>query len=93
MTTTVEDRAGFRRPRAELGPTLMHEHIVTRSPGRAGELAAPLRTATPFSHLAERKMTDLYSRGLFAIIAFIFGALVWNNLPDRTVKKKKKNDE
>ena len=25
---------------------------------------------------------------VFAIIAFIFGALIWNSLPDRTVKKK-----
>ena len=41
MATTVETALG---PIAttELGPTLMHEYIVTRSPGGAGELAAPL---------------------------------------------------
>jgi phosphotriesterase-related protein len=52
---------------AELGATLMHEHIVTRSPGvqenwphlwdRAGILA-----------LAERKMADLHARGIRAIV-------------------------
>jgi phosphotriesterase-related protein len=52
---------------AELGPTLMHEHIVTRSPGvhenwphlfdRAGVLA-----------LAERKMADLHARGIRTIV-------------------------
>jgi|KBSSwiStaDraftv2_1062776.scaffolds.fasta_scaffold129882_3 hypothetical protein len=30
---------------------------------------------------------------VFAIIAFIFGALVWNNLPERTVKKKDREEE
>lgn len=30
---------------------------------------------------------------VFVLIAFIFGALVWNNLPDMTVKKKKRDDE
>src|SRR5260370_28215755 len=53
--------------RAELGPTLMHEHIVTRSPGvqenwphlwdRAGILA-----------MAERKMADLHARGIRTIV-------------------------
>src|SRR5215468_8758255 len=64
--TTVETALG---PVAttELGPTLMHEHIVTRSPGvhenwphlfdRAGILA-----------IAERKMADLYARGIRAIV-------------------------
>ena len=32
MTTTVDTALG-PIPTAELGPTLMHEHIVTRSPG------------------------------------------------------------
>ena len=32
MTTTVETALG-PVPTAELGATLMHEHIVTRSPG------------------------------------------------------------
>src|SRR5262249_42327021 len=50
-----------------LGPTLMHEHIVTRSPGvhenwphlfdRPGILAS-----------AERKMADLYARGIRTIV-------------------------
>lgn len=30
---------------------------------------------------------------VFVLIAFIFGALIWNNLPDMTVKKKKRDDE
>src|ERR1051325_4139974 len=52
---------------AELGQTLMHEHIVTRSPGvmenwphlwdRAGILA-----------LSERKMADLHARGIRAVV-------------------------
>ena len=52
---------------SELGPTLMHEHIVTRSPGvhenwphlfdRGGILA-----------IAERKMTDLHGRGIRTIV-------------------------
>jgi len=51
----------------ELGPTLMHEHIVTRSPGvmenwphlfdRAGILAA-----------SEKKMADLYQRGIRTVV-------------------------
>ena len=59
MTTTVETALG-PVPTAELGATLMHEHIVTRSPGvqenwphlwdRAGILA-----------IAERKMADLHA--------------------------------
>ena len=30
---------------------------------------------------------------VFALIAFIFLALVWNNLPDMTVKKNRKKDD
>jgi hypothetical protein len=30
---------------------------------------------------------------VFLIITFIFGALVWNNLPERAVKKKRPNEE
>ena len=66
MTTTVETALGSIATSA-LGATLMHEHIVTRSPGvqenwphlwdRAGILA-----------LAERKMTDLHARGIRAIV-------------------------
>jgi hypothetical protein len=29
---------------------------------------------------------------VFLIISFIFGALIWNNLPSRTVTKSKKDD-
>jgi phosphotriesterase-related protein len=51
----------------DLGPTLMHEHIVTRSPGvmenwphlfdRAGIVAA-----------SEKKMADLYQRGIRTVV-------------------------
>jgi phosphotriesterase-related protein len=66
MTTTVETARGPVAT-SELGPTLMHEHIVTRSPGvqenwphlwdRAGILA-----------IAERKMADLHARGIRTIV-------------------------
>ncbi|HWO03545.1 MAG TPA: phosphotriesterase-related protein, partial [Methylomirabilota bacterium] len=66
MTTTVETALGSIAT-SELGATLMHEHIVTRSPGvqenwphlwdRAGILA-----------LAEKKMADLHARGIRAIV-------------------------
>jgi phosphotriesterase-related protein len=66
MTTTVETARGPVAT-SELGPTLMHEHVVTRSPGvqenwphlwdRAGILA-----------LAEKKMSDLYDRGIRTIV-------------------------
>ncbi len=66
MTTTVDTALGAI-PTAELGPTLMHEHIVTRSPGvhenwphlfdRPGVLAA-----------AERKMAELHQRGIRTIV-------------------------
>ena len=66
MTTTVETALGPVLT-SELGPTLMHEHIVTRSPGvqenwphlwdRAGILA-----------IAERKMADLHARGVRTIV-------------------------
>jgi len=65
-TTQVETATGPLAT-AELGPTLMHEHIVTRSPGvqenwphlwdRAGILA-----------LADRKMADLHARGIRTIV-------------------------
>src|SRR5262245_58447607 len=64
--STVETAKGPVQT-AELGPTLMHEHIVTRSPGvqenwphlwdRGGILA-----------LAERRMEDLYRRGIRTIV-------------------------
>ena len=39
----------------ELGPTLMHEHVVTRSPGCAGELAA---SVGPQRHSGHRRAED-----------------------------------
>ena len=30
---------------------------------------------------------------VFTIVGFIFAALIWNNLPSRTVKKKKVEEE
>jgi phosphotriesterase-related protein len=66
MTITVETALGPVAT-AELGATLMHEHIVTRSPGvqenwphlwdRAGILA-----------MAERKLADLHARGIRTIV-------------------------
>ena len=67
MPTAQVETATGPLATAELGPTLMHEHIVTRSPGvqenwphlwdRAGILA-----------LAERKMADLHARGIRTIV-------------------------
>ena len=66
MATTVDTALGSIAT-GTLGSTLMHEHIVTRSPGvhenwphlfdRPGILAA-----------AERKMADLYQRGIRTIV-------------------------
>jgi phosphotriesterase-related protein len=52
---------------AELGPTLMHEHIVTRSPG-VHENWPHLFDRDAVLAIAERKMADLYSRGIRAIV-------------------------
>ncbi len=67
MAATQVETATGPLATAELGPTLMHEHIVTRSPGvqenwphlwdRAGILA-----------LAERKLADLHARGIRTIV-------------------------
>ena len=64
--TTVETALG---PIAtnELGPTLMHEHIVTRSPG-VQENWPHLWDRTEILAIAERKMADLYGRGIRAIV-------------------------
>jgi phosphotriesterase-related protein len=64
--TTVETALG---PVAttELGPTLMHEHIVTRSPG-VHENWPHLFDRDAILALAEQKMADLYSRGIRAIV-------------------------
>src|SRR5712691_8663349 len=63
--TTVETALGPVAT-AELGPTLMHEHIVTRSPG-VHENWPHLFERDAVLALAERKMADLYSRGIRAV--------------------------
>src|SRR3989442_9215266 len=50
-----------------LGPTLMHEHIVTRSPG-VHENWPHLFDRDAVLALAERKMADLGSRGIRTIV-------------------------
>jgi len=64
--TTVETALG---PVAttELGPTLMHEHVVTRSPG-VQENWPHLWDRSGILDIAERKMADLYSRGIRSIV-------------------------
>jgi phosphotriesterase-related protein len=52
---------------SELGPTLMHEHIVTRSPG-VHENWPHLFDRPNILAIAERKMADLYARGIRAIV-------------------------
>jgi phosphotriesterase-related protein len=54
-------------PTPELGPTLMHEHVVTRSPG-VQENWPHLWDRNAILDIAERKMADLYSRGIRAIV-------------------------
>jgi phosphotriesterase-related protein len=52
---------------ADLGPTLMHEHIVTRSPG-VQENWPHLWDRNGILAIAERKMADLYGRGIRTIV-------------------------
>jgi phosphotriesterase-related protein len=52
---------------AELGPTLMHEHIVTRSPG-VQENWPHLWDREAILAIAERKLADLYARGIRTIV-------------------------
>src|SRR5256886_9157570 len=52
---------------AALGPTLMHEHIVTRSPG-VHENWPHLFPRDAILALAERKMADLYARGIRSLV-------------------------
>jgi len=66
MTTTVETALG-PVPTAELGPTLMHEHIVTRSPG-VQENWPHLWDRAGVVDIAERKMADLHTRGIRTIV-------------------------
>jgi phosphotriesterase-related protein len=51
----------------DLGPTLMHEHIVTRSPG-VQENWPHLWDRDAILAIAERKMADLHSRGIRTIV-------------------------
>ena len=66
MTTTVETALGSATT-SDLGPTLMHEHIVTRSPG-VMENWPHLFDRPGILAIAERKMTDLYNRGIRTIV-------------------------
>ena len=52
---------------AELGPTLMHEHIVTRSPG-VQENWPHLWDREAIVALAERKLAELHGRGIRTIV-------------------------
>ena len=51
----------------ELGPTLMHEHVVTRSPG-VQENWPHLWDRTAILALAEKKLADLHARGIRTIV-------------------------
>jgi phosphotriesterase-related protein len=64
--TTVETARGPVAT-ADLGPTLMHEHIVTRSPG-VQENWPHLWDRDAILGLAERKMADLHSRGIRTVV-------------------------
>jgi phosphotriesterase-related protein len=66
MATTVETARGAVAT-AELGPTLMHEHIVTRSPG-VQENWPHLWDRPGILAIAEKKMADLYQRGIRTIV-------------------------
>jgi phosphotriesterase-related protein len=66
MTTTVETARG-PVPTADLGATLMHEHIVTRSPG-VQENWPHLWDREVILALAERKLADLHARGIRTIV-------------------------
>src|SRR5437762_12203195 len=52
---------------AELGPTLMHEHIVTRSPG-VQENWPHLWDRAAILAIAERQLADLHRRGIRALV-------------------------
>src|SRR5215475_9201820 len=64
--TTVETALGPIAT-AALGPTLMHEHIVTRSPG-VHKNWPHLFPRDAILALAERKMADLYARGIRTVV-------------------------
>jgi phosphotriesterase-related protein len=54
-------------PAADLGPTLMHEHVVTRSPG-VQENWPHLWDRPGIVALAEKKLADLHARGIRTIV-------------------------
>src|SRR5688572_9323749 len=54
-------------PSSELGPTLMHEHVVTRSPG-VQENWPHLWDRAGILDIAERKLTELHARGIRSIV-------------------------
>src|SRR5919198_4930367 len=64
--TTVETARG-PIDTTELGPTLMHEHIVTRSPG-VQENWPHLWDRDAILAIAERKLAALYQRGIRTIV-------------------------
>src|SRR5262252_3340072 len=63
---TVETALG-PVPTTELGPTLMHEHVVTRSPG-VQENWPHLWDRNSILDIAERKLADLYRRGIRSLV-------------------------
>jgi phosphotriesterase-related protein len=64
--TTVETARG-PIPTTDLGPTLMHEHVVTRSPG-VQENWPHLWDRAGILDIAERKLTELHGRGIRTIV-------------------------
>ena len=64
--TTVETALGSLAT-AQLGPTLMHEHIVTRSPG-VHENWPHLFERNAILAMAEQKLADLHTRGIRTIV-------------------------
>jgi phosphotriesterase-related protein len=66
MTNTVDTARGSIAT-ADLGPTLMHEHIVTRSPG-VQENWPHLWDRPGILAMAEKKMADLHQRGIRTIV-------------------------
>jgi phosphotriesterase-related protein len=66
MTTTVETARGPVATET-LGSTLMHEHIVTRSPG-VQENWPHLWNRGEILALAERKLAELHARGIRTIV-------------------------
>jgi phosphotriesterase-related protein len=66
MATTIDTALG-PVPTAELGPTLMHEHVVTRSPG-VQENWPHLWDRDGILAIAEKKMAELYARGIRSIV-------------------------